>query len=176
MAADALRRASAGCTDTGNRKDCPDAAGFSRGIAASAAGTLLGIALLTGNAHGASSQSALIELPVADMTIVAPGRYSVASVLAANGGSPMEIALQAAGRFDGATQVVVQSNNVPDAPSRSQVTVVRDGLVDDAVRGERWDIELERSAAGTWHIRSVKRAWLCRRGAHLDRFATVPCP
>lgn len=175
MAGDARRRASAGCRDAGRRSDCPATVGNSRRLGAFAACAVFSAALLTANAHSASAPSALIALPVMDMTAVAPGRYSAASDLAANGASPIEIALRAAGRFEGSTQVVLQSNNVPEAPLRSRVTVVRDGLLDDAVRGERWDVELERSTAGAWRIRSVRRAWLCRRG-HLDRFATAPCP
>jgi hypothetical protein len=56
------------------------------------------------------------------------------------------------------------------------VTVIRDGLLDDAVRTERWDIALVRTATGTWEIRQVSKAWLCWRGAPAAGFAAQPCP
>ncbi len=119
---------------------------------------------------------ALLAVPVVDMTRVDPGRYTAASALAAGGGTPVEIALRIAGAFEGSTQHVVQVNEGGEAPSTSRVTVVRDGLLDDAVRGERWDVDLERTTAGAWRIREVKRAWRCWRGARPDRFASERCP
>jgi hypothetical protein len=56
------------------------------------------------------------------------------------------------------------------------VTVIRDGLLDDAVRTERWDIALARTAAGPWEITEVTKAWRCWRGATTAGFAAQPCP
>jgi hypothetical protein len=47
--------------------------------------------------------------------------------------------------------------------------------LDDSIRGERWDIVLERGGTGAWAIKEVKRAWSCRRGAGQQRFATSKC-
>jgi hypothetical protein len=54
--------------------------------------------------------------------------------------------------------------------------VVRDGLLDDSVRGLRWEVALERTQAGGWRIAEVKRAVRCRRGADTERFLAGPCP
>jgi hypothetical protein len=118
----------------------------------------------------------LAELPVAEMKLVAPAEYRRASDLAARGGAPLDIALGIAGAFEGSTQHIVQANEGSEAPSAARITIVRDGLLDDAVGSERWDIALDRTRAGLWSIREVKRAWRCRRGASLDRFATAQCP
>jgi hypothetical protein len=67
-------------------------------------------------------------------------------------------------------------NQGAEAPSASRITVLRDGLLDDSIRGERWEILLARTPAGFWTISEVKRAWRCRRGARPDRFATIRCP
>jgi hypothetical protein len=133
------------------------------------------VALFASTVGAADPRLPLVELPVADMKLVAPVAYANASDLAARGGTPLEIALRIAGAFEGSTQHIVQVNEGSEAPSGSRITVVRDGLLDDSVRGERWDIALERGTAGLWRIKEVKRAWRCRRGEPLDRFATVAC-
>jgi hypothetical protein len=118
----------------------------------------------------------LMELPVIDMKPVDPADYAEAAALAASGGSPLDIALKIAGNSEAATQHIVQVNDRGEAPSRSRVTVLRDGLLDDSIRGERWDIALEKTPTAAWKIGEVKRAWRCRRGESLDRFAAVSCP
>jgi len=107
---------------------------------------------------------------------VAVTEYRTAAALAARGSSPIDIALAVAGPFEGATQHVIQANEGSEAPTASRVTVLRDGLLDDSVRGERWDITLQRTAAGVWSIEDVKRAWRCRRGGQPNSFAATRCP
>jgi hypothetical protein len=116
------------------------------------------------------------DVPVASSASLAPAGYTAATALAARGGTPVEIALAVAGPFDGRAQRITQVNQGAEAPSASRVTVVRDGLLDDAVRGLRWDIALERTQAGGWRIAEVKRAVRCRRGADTERFLAGPCP
>jgi len=118
----------------------------------------------------------LAELPVAAMSLVAPEKYTTASDFAARGGTPLDIALKIAGELEGSSQYIIQLNDRGEAPSKSRITIVRDGLLDDSIRGERWDVALDRTSAGLWSIREVKRAWRCRRAAPPDRFATAPCP
>lgn len=119
---------------------------------------------------------ALVQLPVAGTRPVVAADYRAAQDVARRGGTPVEIALAAAGPFEGATQAITQANEGAEAPTASRVTVLRDGLLDDAVRGERWDVRLQRAASGGWVITEVTRAWRCRRGALPDRFAAVSCP
>ena len=112
-------------------------------------------------AVGASDLASLIDLPVAGSVLVAksPNR----------GASPVDVALGVAGTFEGARQLIVQTNEGAESPSAARVIVIRDGLLDDAVRTERWDIALARTAAGTWEIRQVTKAWRCWRGAKAVR-------
>ncbi|NTV88036.1 MAG: hypothetical protein HGA21_15010 [Burkholderiaceae bacterium] len=72
--------------------------------------------------------------------------------------------------------MIVQTNEGAESPSASRVTVIRDGLLDDAVRTERWDIALVRMATGSWKIRQVSKSWRCWRGAPTAGFAAQPCP
>jgi hypothetical protein len=137
---------------------------------------LLSAMLLASPAWAADPQRPLTELPVIDMKLVDPADYAEASALAASGASPLDIALKIAGKSEAATQHIVQVNDRGEAPSHSRVTVLRYGLLDDSIRGERWDIALERTPAAAWKIGEVKRAWRCRRGEFLDRFTAVSCP
>lgn len=118
----------------------------------------------------------LDRLPVAGTVGVPAAEYASASALAERGGTPVEIALAVTGPFEGSAQHVIQVNQGAEAPSASRVTVIRDGLLDDSVRGDRWEIRLERTQAGVWTIKDVKRAWRCRRGGGPDRFVATRCP
>lgn len=130
-------------------------------------------------AQGASAPDprlTLAMLPVADMQAVAPSQYGAASGLAADGAGPLEIALAVAGPFEGSTQHVIVLNEGGESAVSAHVTVLRDGLLDDAVRGERWDVTVRRIGSGKWRVEEVRRAWRCYRGAHTDRFAGARCP
>jgi hypothetical protein len=136
---------------------------------------MLALALLA-TAVSASDLASLIDQPVAGTALVPTSRYQGAMSRATRTDSPVDIALSVAGAFEGARQLIVQTNEGAESPSASRVTVIRDGLLDDAVRSERWDIVLARTATGTWEIRAVTKAWRCRRGAGTAGFAAQPCP
>jgi hypothetical protein len=125
---------------------------------------------------GASELASLIDLPVTGSVAVPPAQLRDASARAASKGSPVDIALAVAGAFEGKQQLIVQTNAGAEAPSAARVTVVRDGLLDDAVRNERWDIDLARAAAGAWQIRKVGKSWRCWRGTPTAGFTAQPCP
>jgi hypothetical protein len=137
---------------------------------------ILSAALLASSGACANPLPSLNELPIAGMQPVAAKRYAEASALAARGGAPIDIALEIAGKFEGATQQITQVNEGGEAPTLSRVTVLREGLLGDSLRAERWDITLARTPAGVWRIGEVKRAWRCRRGGDTERFVAVPCP
>jgi hypothetical protein len=127
-------------------------------------------------AVSASELASLIDLPVAGSALVPKSQYRDVSSGGARTGSPVDIALGVVGAFEGARQLIVQTNERAESPSASRVIVIRDGLLDDAVRTERWDIAFVRTAAGTWEIRQVSKSWRCWRGATMAGFAAQPCP
>jgi hypothetical protein len=133
-------------------------------------------ALIASNVLAADAVGSLLVLPVDSMKPVAAAEFRKASALAARGGAPLDIAMAVVGAFEGSTQHILQVNEGSEAPTASRVTVLRDGLLDDSVRGERWDIALERTAAGAWSIKEVKRAWRCWRGEQTERYAATRCP
>jgi hypothetical protein len=124
----------------------------------------------------ADQPASALDAPVANARLIAPAKYQGAAASAAAGASALDIALQIAGEFEGTAQQVTQLNEGGETASETRVTVVRDGLPDDSIKAQRWDILLERAVGGTWTIREVKEAWLCWRGESRDRFAADPCP
>lgn len=137
--------------------------------------TMLALAL-TPTVVAASELASLIDLPVTGTALVPASQYHEAASRAARAGSPVDIALSVAGSFEGVRQLVAQTNEGAESPSASRVTVIRDGLLDDAVRTERWDIAFARTAAGGWEISEVRRSWRCRRGANTATLAAQLCP
>lgn len=137
---------------------------------------ILLMVLLASPVEAADPPPPLGELPVVDSKLVVPEEYRAASALAARGSPALDIALKIVGGFEGSTQQIIQVNEGSEAPSASFVTVLRDGLTDDSVRSERWDIVLKRTAAGVWGIKEVRRSWRCWRGEQPNRFASVLCP
>ena len=132
--------------------------------------------LLASPAWSADRGQSPADIPVAAMMVLAPEAYAAASALAARGSAPVDIALEVAGPFEGRAQHIIQENAGSEAPTSAKVTVIRDGLLDDAIRGERWDIALDRTPSGVWTISEVKKAWRCRRGQLPDEFDVVSCP
>jgi len=140
-------------------------------------------ALLALPVGAADPPTRLAELPVVDSKLVPPEKYEAASDFAARGNSPLDIALKIVGAFKGSTQHIIQVNRSSETPSASRITVLRDGLMDDSVRSERWDIALERwdialerTSESIWSIKEVRRSWRCWRGEKPNRFASMLCP
>lgn len=133
-------------------------------------------AVATAPVRAEDPRIALMQLPVTGMMTVDPAEYRRAATVAERGAAPIDVALAVTGPLEGLTQHVIQNNDASEVPSASRVIVLRDGLPDDSIRGERWEIALVRSAAGPWTIVEVKRAWRCRRGGEQNRFAASPCP
>ncbi len=105
---------------------------------------MLALALMAPVVSAASELASLLDLPVAGTVLVAAAQYHQTP---SRSGSPVDIALGIAGPFEGARQLIAQANEGAESPSASRVTVIRDGLLDDALRAERWDIHLGRTAA-----------------------------
>ena len=134
------------------------------------------VALLASTVGAEDLPPPLTNLPVVDMERVDPAEYKAASGLAAGGIAPLDIALKIVGDFEGWTQHIIQENEGNEAPSVSRIAVLRDGLMDDSVRGVRWDIALEKTAENVWRIREVRRSWRCWRGEQANMFASKLCP
>lgn len=127
-------------------------------------------------AVAAQDAASLLHLPVVNSAEVPPSQYTSRLQPAAGTGSALTLALQVAGPFEGRQQLVLQTFDRPESATAAQVLIVRDGLLDDALRTERWDIHLARTPAGGWQVVAVKKAWRCRRGAIPAQLDALPCP
>jgi hypothetical protein len=67
-----------------------------------------------------------------------------------------------------------QEYNRAEQPDSVRVTVVRDGLLDDSVRGDWHEFRLYRMADGTWRVAQARRAVRCRRPDTGD-YRSGPC-
>ena len=68
-----------------------------------------------------------------------------------------------------------REGNRGEAPDRMAAVLVRDGFLDDSVRGDRQEITLGREQDGTWRILEIRKAYRCWRDDK-DTFHTGPCP
>ena len=54
-------------------------------------------------------------------------------------------------------------------------TLVFDGVQDDAVRGYRYDLKLNKNAQGIWEIADAQKSWRCLPGRGHSHFSSEPC-
>ena len=141
-----------------------------------ARGLMLAAMAVISPALAADPPRSLLDLPVAGSKLIEPAGYDAAAQLAARGGTPVDIALAIAGRFEGQTQYIVQVNEGADSPRSVRLTIIRDGLLDDSMKSARWEISLQRSTGANWGIVGARLSWRCWRGGLADQFSANPCP
>lgn len=91
--------------------------------------------------------------------------------------SPLSVVLELfGGDADARLLTVDERKNRAEGADTTVVVIVRDGLMDDSVRGDWHRIVLRRLADRTWRLHEVRRAFRCRRGHHLDSFSSELCP
>lgn len=76
------------------------------------------------------------------------------------------------GRFEYATLKIAQHSR-PEAFDHARISVVREGLLDDSVRGNRWRFDVNRASDGRWRIDSVREDFACYRGR--EGWGVRPC-
>lgn len=94
-------------------------------------------------------------------------------------GDPLACALLVVERLAGAGchDTCVRMEKEPGEGCRSaRVVVVRDGFLDDSVRGDWTEIHLEKGESGSWRALEIRRAERCRRGSNRQSYAAEPCP
>ena len=62
-----------------------------------------------------------------------------------------------------------------EAPTQIKIQLIRDGFLDDAVRGDIHQLKLNRQAGGDWKITSLKKTTRCWR-FNPAVYASTPCP
>lgn len=91
--------------------------------------------------------------------------------------SPLEITVKLFGG-DNDTRVLslMEEKNRGEEADTTIVVLIRDGFLDDSVRGDWHRIVYERHVDRTWRVSEVRRAFRCWRGHHLDAFSSQLCP
>ena len=141
-----------------------------------ARGLMLAALAVAAPARAADPPRSPLDLPVAGSKLIEPAGYDAAARLAAKGGTPVDIALAIAGRFEGRAQYIVQLNEGAESPRAAKLTIIRDGLLDDSMKSARWDVSLQRSSGANWGIVEARLSWRCWRGAAAEQFSANRCP
>ena len=91
--------------------------------------------------------------------------------------SPLQSTLHLFGGDSEAQAVVIEEmkNRVEGADSTT-VVMVRDGFLDDSVRGDWHEVVFERQTDGTWRVAEARVAYRCRRGENTSVFQGDLCP
>ena len=91
--------------------------------------------------------------------------------------SPLQSTLHLFGGDSDAQAVVIEEmkNRVEGADSTT-VVMVRDGFLDDSVRGDWHEVVFERQPDGTWRIAEARVAYRCRRGENTSVYQGDMCP
>ena len=78
---------------------------------------------------------------------------------------------------DDARLLIISKESSPaENADRTEVTVIRDGLLDDSVRGDWHYFELRKLSDQGWRFTEIRHAFLCRRGIQTERLGKELCP
>ena len=84
--------------------------------------------------------------------------------------------LRAEEGIGGRVVAIVKSDDYAEMPSRSTVTVLQEGLLDDSVRAFRDELRLVRVTDDVWEVESASRSFRCWRGRCGRSFSAELCP
>jgi hypothetical protein len=89
--------------------------------------------------------------------------------------NPTLVALRVTGGDSEVRELTITASaNRTEAADSSVVTLIRDGLLDDSVKGDWHRLVLVRVEGGAWHVVEGRRAQTCWRGR--DDYGADPCP
>lgn len=73
------------------------------------------------------------------------------------------------------SEAKTQVRSVETTGGQAKVIAINDGLSDDSVRGERYELELMRQADGSWLPSRARRSWRCWPSRGHASFSAAPC-
>jgi len=90
--------------------------------------------------------------------------------------SPLNLTVELfGGDVDTRILSLAEQNNRGEGADTTVVVMVRDGFLDDSIRGDWHRIVYRRLPDGTWRLHEVRRAYRCWRGHHQEAFSSQPC-
>ncbi|MEO0948673.1 MAG: hypothetical protein AAFY11_11125 [Cyanobacteria bacterium J06641_5] len=92
--------------------------------------------------------------------------------------NPVQITLQLFGENleEVRSAIVEMEKNRPEGADAATVNYIRDGFLDDSVRGDWHQLELQRLPDRTWRVRNARVARRCWRGLNAAAYRSGPCP
>lgn len=91
-------------------------------------------------------------------------------------GGPLLIALEYLADLEARVVGVVREDDRAETPGRSTVTVIREGLLDDAVRATWDEFHPKRDQDGGRELVELREVYRCRRGGQQEAFSAGLCP
>lgn len=85
------------------------------------------------------------------------------------------IASEYVGGLEGRVVAFLEVDDAGEGATGSTVTLIREGLLDDSVRGIWDELRLERADGGEWQLMRAYRAYRCWRGDHGESYSAEPC-
>ncbi len=80
------------------------------------------------------------------------------------------------GDLDTRSLVLREVKNRGEGADETKIVCIRDGFLDDSVRGDWHEFDLYRLSDGTWRVNSARFAIRCWRSENTDVFQAKPCP
>ena len=142
----------------------------------------LGIALFsscTKPSQPDDSASALLKIPVHAKQPQPYAEFNSQIAVALHGETWPKEAMLVALRFAswGTNRMGVLSwQGTGERPSHYHIVAINDNLLDDAVRGRRLALDIERQPDDSWRVVDAQLSWRCWRKASNDSFGVDDCP
>ena len=90
--------------------------------------------------------------------------------------SPLLVTLHILGGDREARSLALEEvKNRTEGADATTVVLIRDGFLDDAVRGDLHEVDLRRLPDGTWRIHKARAAYRCRRSERPETYQEHPC-
>jgi len=142
----------------------------------------LGLLIIVAGCAQAGSQPEFVHTPPESWTkldlVKINGRLDMAVLSEEEWpSSPLQSTLQLFGDdSDTQAMVIEEMKNRVEGADSATVVMIRDGFLDDSVRGDWHEVVFERQPDGTWRVAEARVAYRCRRGENTSEYQGEPCP
>lgn len=88
---------------------------------------------------------------------------------------PLQVTLKFLGPFEGGFQTISRKNDNSENPTKAEIIVIEDGVLDDSLRGARFRFVLHKNTKGIWQIKSGEHSFRCWPKRGHQNFSTELC-
>lgn len=88
--------------------------------------------------------------------------------------SPLQVALRLVGDRHASKERTISIKSLPETFRNAHITIIEEGLMDDSIRGIRFELKMYREA-GYWVVESAKETFRCWSGRGADDYSDKPC-